>query len=83
MVFKNKPTESATPTIVSLTVDNKKALDNIHTKAGETYAASVNALLGVDMQTNVKDSSNKILHGKPSRLIAEHCCIIKLIMKNI
>jgi hypothetical protein len=63
MVFKNKPTESATPTIVSLTVDNKKALDNIHTKAGVTYAASVNAMLGVDMQTNVKDSSNKILYN--------------------
>ena len=63
MVFKNQAPELATPTIVSLTVNNKKATDNIHAKAGETYAASINAMIGIDMQTNVKDSSNKIIYN--------------------
>lgn len=63
MVFKNQAPELAAPTIVSLMVDNKKALDNIHTKAGELYTASVNAMIGIDMQANVKDSSNKIIYN--------------------
>ncbi len=63
IVFRNQAPEVAAPTIISLTVDNKTALDNIHTKAGETYAASINAMLGIDMQTYVKDSSNKIIYN--------------------
>lgn len=63
MVFKNQAPELAAPTIVSLMVDNKKALDNIHAKAGELYTASVNAMIGIDMQNNVKDSSNKIIYN--------------------
>jgi hypothetical protein len=63
MVFKNQAPELTAPTIVSLIVDNKKAFDNIHAKAGEMYTASVNALIGINMQANVKDSSNKILYN--------------------
>ena len=63
MVFKNQAPELATPTIVSLIVNNKKATDNIHAKAGALYAASVNAIIGIDIKSNVKDSSNKIIYN--------------------
>jgi hypothetical protein len=63
MVFKNIEPELATPTIVSLTVDNKKAVENIHAKAGEVYAASVDAMIGIDMSRNAIDSTGKIIYN--------------------
>ena len=69
MVFKNQKPSLPSPTIVKLKVDGKSASENIYVKADEFYIASVETMIGLDMNELVKDSANKILYNW--RILAE------------
>ncbi|MCX6280565.1 MAG: hypothetical protein NTU51_01215 [Bacteroidetes bacterium] len=50
------------PTILSMTIQGKLTSDNIKLKAGEKYAASVSARIGLNMNDTVADSLNKFVY---------------------
>jgi hypothetical protein len=63
MVFKNNNPTKPAPAIKSMLLNNKKAKDNINLLANQTYEAMVDAAIGVNMTTFIKDSANKFKYS--------------------
>ncbi len=63
IAFTGHAPSKPAPTVISLTVDNKFAKDNIKLKAGNLYDAVVVAKIGVDMTKTSEDSLSQFTYS--------------------
>lgn len=63
MVFLDKNPTKPAPTILSMTLNNKVAKDNIKLKVGEKFTANVQAKIGVNMTQTAEDEKSKFVYS--------------------
>ncbi|MEY4927829.1 MAG: hypothetical protein RI894_2265, partial [Bacteroidota bacterium] len=60
MVYSAKNPALASPKVLDMTINGKKAIDNIKLKADEKYPASVLAKIGINMTETADDADRKL-----------------------
>lgn len=62
MVFLDKNPTNPAPTVLSMTLNNQSAKDNVKVKVGERFTANVQAKIGVNMTEIAEDEKNKFVY---------------------